>query len=164
MRPIKVFFREGGPFALVETLEDAARLLKLGGTNAVELPFVGKTTLDESEAIHKFWLEINRNATKFLTHLLNHSEGITGEKFAEEIKLVSEKFGGILGGASKLAKKYDLDFRKIVVSELRTEGTQRYRWLCPGPLLLKYKGDFKPGVVRVVAAKQNFGGGVAQSG
>jgi hypothetical protein len=164
--PYKVFFKENGPFALADTPEEAAALLRLGaGTGIDFIKLQGTIVAPEQERVRAFWLEVNRNATKFLTHLLNYPEGISGEKFAEEIKLVPEKFGGVLGGASKIAKRHHLDFGKIITSELRTEGTQRYRWLCPGPLLLKYKEDFKLVGVKVVPGSPKFyGGGVAQSG
>jgi hypothetical protein len=138
MPPIKVFFKEDGPFALVDTAEDAAKLLKLGATTTVALPVVGKSTLTETESIGEFWAGINKNAKTFLTHLLKYKDGVRGDKFSEEINLSVEKFGGVLGGASKIAKKYGIKFGKIVDSEMRIEGTQRYRWLCPGSLLLKY--------------------------
>ncbi len=165
--PYKVFFKENGPFALADTPEEAAALLRLGGGTGIDfIKLQGTIVESEQERIRSFWLEVNSNATQFLTHLLNHADGITGEKFAEEIKLVPEKFGGVLGGASKIAKRHHLDFGKIVISELRTEGTHRYRWICPGPLLLKYKEDFKVGRVKVLSAgsPKFFGGGVAQSG
>jgi hypothetical protein len=142
--PYKVFFKENGPFALADTPEEAAALLRLGTVSGIEFIKLKGTILPaEQERVRAFWLETNRNASKFLVHLLNHPEGITGDKFAEEIDLTAEKFGGVLGGASKIAKKHSLKFEDFVSSEMRTEGTRRYRWLCPGPLLLKYKEDFK---------------------
>jgi hypothetical protein len=152
--PTKVFLNENGPFILADTLEDAIKVLrKLGGNPAAELPLLGKTVMGEEEAIHKFWLEINKNARILLTHLLKYPEGTTGDKFSEEIKIAPEKFGGILGGTSKIAKKFGIKFEEVVTSQLRTEGTLRFRWLCPGPLLLKYKGAFKPVGIKLAAGK-----------
>jgi hypothetical protein len=150
--PYKVFFKENGPFALADTPEEAAALLRLGAGSAIDFIKMKGTILPtEQERVRAFWLETNKNASRFLTHLLNHPEGITGEKFAEEIGLAPEKFGGVLGGASKIAKKNSLKFEDFVTSEMRTEGTRRYRWLCPGSLLVKYKEDLKQGGVRVMA-------------
>ena len=155
--PYKVFFKENGPFALADSPEEAAALLKLGAGSAVDFMTLRGTILpDEQERVRGFWMDINQNARKFLTHLLNHSEGITGEKFSEEISLASEKFGGVLGGASKIAKKHSLRFEDFVSSEMRTEGTKRYRWLCPAPLLLKYKEDFKPVTVNLITGRRRI--------
>jgi len=154
----KVFFKENGPFALADTPEDAAALLRLGAGSAIDFIKLKGTILPaEQERVRAFWLETNKNASRFLTHLLNHPEGVTGEKFAEEIGLAPEKFGGVLGGASKIAKKHNLKFNDFVSSEMRTEGTRRYRWLCPGSLLLKYKEDFKPGVIKLAGKPISVG-------
>lgn len=142
---IKVFFKEDGPFALVDTLEEAAALLRMGATSRPDIIVAGKTGLGEGEAIRIFWKEINPNAKKFLSYLLLHPDGVKGDKVAEEIGLPSEKFGGVLGGASKIAGKFSIAWSGIVISELRTEGTQRYRWMQPGPLLLKYKQEVLTG-------------------
>jgi hypothetical protein len=139
--PIKVFFKEDGPFALVDTAEEAAALMRVGTTPGPGIIIAGKTGLGESEALRIFWKEINPNAKKFLSYLLLHPDGVKGDKVAEEIGLPSEKFGGVLGGASKIAAKFNIAWSGIVISELRTEGTQRYRWMQPGPLLLKYKQE-----------------------
>jgi hypothetical protein len=148
--PYKVFFKENGPFALADTPEEAAALLRLGTVSGIEFIKLKGTILPaEQERVRAFWLGTNKNASRFLTNLLKYPEGITGERFAEEMGLAPEKFGGVLGGASKIAKKHSLKFEDFVISEMRTEGTRRYRWLCPGTLLLKYKEDFKPGVIRL---------------
>jgi len=140
MAEIKVFVAEGGPYALVETPEEAATLLKhLGVKGPTSLPVYGRSALSEDEAILKFWSGINKNAKLLLSHLMKYKDGVKGERLSEEINLPLEKFGGVLGGASKIAKKYGFSFGKIVESEMRTEGTQRYRWLCAGPLLVRYK-------------------------
>jgi hypothetical protein len=151
----KVFFKENGPFALAETPEEAAALLRLGGGTGIDFIKLRGTLLPaEQERVRAFWLDTNKNASRFMTNLLKYPEGITGEKFAEEIGLAPEKFGGVLGGASKIAKKHSLKFEDFVNSEMRTEGTRRYRWLCPGPLLLKYQQDFKPVSVNVLVGNE----------
>jgi hypothetical protein len=143
--PIKVFFSENGPFALVGTLEEAAALMKMGTAKTIELEMVGKTGLTESESVKEFWKDINQNAKNFLSYLLIRPEGVKGDKLTEDVGVAAEKFGGILGGVSKIASRYNLALSGILVSELRTEGTQRYRWLQPGPLLLKYKQEVLAG-------------------
>lgn len=165
--PYKVFFREGGPFALADTPEEAAALLRVGTNPAVDfLTLAGTIIPSEPERVRSFWEDINHNARNFLIHLLNHPDGVTGDKFTEEIKLGSEKFGGVLGGASKIAKKHNISFALLVESEMRVEGTRRYRWLRPGQLLVKYKEDLKPVRIKLVTpdGPKFFGGGVAQSG
>jgi hypothetical protein len=139
----KVFFKEDGPFTFVETLEEAAALMRLApSTGPSKLPLSGAIPMDEVERVKFFYKDINRNARSFLLNLVDHPKGITGEKFSEIIAMPVEKFGGVLGGASKMAKKHKLNFRTFVESEMRTSGTQRFRWLCPGKLLLKYRSIF----------------------
>jgi hypothetical protein len=153
----KVFFKEDGPFALVDTLEEAAALLRMGATSRTELIVAGKTSLTEIEAMRAFWKEINHNAKKFLSYLLLRPDGVKGDKLTEEIGLPSDKFGGVLGGASKIANKYGVAWSGILLSELRTEGTQRYRWLEPGPLLLKHKHEVLGAVARTPARVTTMG-------
>lgn len=156
--PYKVFFKENGPFALADTPEEAAALLRLGVGSAIDFVKLKGTIIPaEQERVRAFWLETNNNASRFLTNLLKYSGGITGEKFAEEVGLAPEKFGGVLGGASKIAKKHNLKFEDFVSSEMRTEGTRRYRWICPGPLLLKYKDEFKAGVIKLNGKLSSMG-------
>lgn len=150
MAPYEVYYKKGGPFTVVESLEEADKLMKMGNARTIELPVTGRTSLSETESMHEFILAINSNARNFLVNLANHPEGTTGEKFALEIGLSTDKFGGVLGGASKIALRLGLNFSQMVRSELRTEGTTRYRWLAPGPLLMRFRGDFKPVGVRIV--------------
>src|SRR5580698_3696072 len=110
MPPIKVYFKEGGPFAFVETTEEAAKLMKSGFNVAPELPVAGKTGLDEPLAMRSFWGAINKNAKNFLSHLLRYPDGVRGDKFSEEIAISVDKFGGVIGGASKMAKRFGLRF------------------------------------------------------
>jgi len=139
--PVKVFFKEDGPFALVNTLEEAAALMKMGTPKTIDLEVAAKTGLTESEAIKTFWKEINHNAKNFVRYVLLHPDGVKGEKLTEQLNIPAEKFGGIMGGASKIAGKFDISWSQLVVSELKTDGTLRYRWLQPGSLLLKYKQE-----------------------
>src|SRR5208337_1377533 len=69
--PYKVFFKENGPFALADSPEEAAALLRLGAGSAIDFVKLRGTILpDEQERVRGFWLETNKNASKFLTHLL----------------------------------------------------------------------------------------------
>jgi|SRR5579863_4485406 len=150
---LKLHFGDSDSFVTADTPEEAAQLIQLlilKSKNArTALPIVGKSTLSEAEAIAAFWAGINSNAKMFLVYLLKHPKGVKGDSFSDEINMPVEKFGGVLGGASKIAKKQNLKFKKIVESEMRIEGTQRYRWLCPGPLLLKYGKEFSTDIVRM---------------
>jgi len=139
--PIKVFFKEEGPFALVDTLEEAATLMKMGTPGTINLEVAAQTGLTESEAIKTFWKEINNNAKNFVRYVLLHPDGVKGEKLTEQLNIPAEKFGGIMGGASKIAGKFGIAWNQLIISELKAEGALRYRWLQPGTLLLKYKQE-----------------------
>jgi hypothetical protein len=150
---LKLHFGNLDSFVTADTPEEAAQLIELlilkSKNVRTTLPVMGKSTLSENEAFAEFWAGINSNAIMFLTYLLKYPNGVKGDHFSDEINLPVEKFGGVLGGASKIAKKHNLRFAKIVQSEMRVEGAQRYRWLCPGPLLLKYGKELKTDIVRM---------------
>ena len=153
MSPYKVFFKEDGPFALADTPEEAAALMKaLGVSGPASLPIVGIFPEATPDAIRKFWKELNENGKRFLSLLAQYPNGVKGERLSSELELPPEKFGGVLGGASKIARKHNLDFGQLVISEMKSEGTQRYRWLCPGPLLLRYSDEIPAFVRRIVAS------------
>jgi hypothetical protein len=146
---IRVYYPKEGPVAVVDTPEEAAALLRLGTSPAsMQLKIEGAIPVSQPEAMKLFSQQINSNARTLLAQLLVHANGVRGDLLSEEVKMAVEKFGGVLGGASKIAKKNRLDFKKIVVSEMRTEGTQRYRWLAPGSLLVKYREEFAPFILR----------------
>lgn len=93
---------------------------------------------NEEHAFEQVASEINERARGFLAALLTHTNGIRGEQFAEETHTESTAFGGILGGISKRANNHDLSIDDFVISEFRTEGSNRFRFLQPGPLLRQY--------------------------
>jgi hypothetical protein len=145
--PLKIFYEGSEPYVSADTPEEAAKFVQMlrAKTAQVQFPILGKTR-DEGEAMHTFWEGINSNARDFLSHLMNHPDGVRGDQFSEEIGAPVDKFGGVLGGASKIAKRTNLRFGQIVISEMKTKGTERYRWLVPGPLLLKYGRELSSGV------------------
>lgn len=147
--PIKIMFSENGPFALVETPEEALALLKAHGNSLGQLSLKTGSPVPTLDSIGNFFSAINANARKFLKLLAKHPDGVKGELFAQEAGFSVEKFGGILGGASKLAKRFGISFKKIVISEMKIEGTQRYRFLRPGPLLMQYLQELERATVEV---------------
>ncbi len=154
--PIKVFFpKEGAPYAEADTPEEAASLLKLNsnGFSPSKLDWPLKTVPIGDAAVAQFFLTINENARKLLLTLLKHEKGVRGGQFSEETGIVSEKFGGIFGGASKIAKKHGLKLEQFVRSEMIVKDNDRYRFFKPGKLLLenaeKLKQAAKEGAVRL---------------
>jgi hypothetical protein len=131
--PIKVYFDES-VYALADTPEEAIALVKLHKNGTAPKP----SAIAEDERVRIFSYEINENAKKFLAALLNYPAGIKGDEFTEVTGLKPETFGGILGGASKIAKKHELNFDNFVFSEMRNDESRRYRFLAPGVLLSKY--------------------------
>ncbi len=150
----KVFFpKEGDPYIEADSLQEALALVKLSSnghsTQQMRFPRFETTSGDD---VTQFFLTINENARKLLLALLKHEKGVRGEQFSDETGIASEKFGGIFGGASKIAKNYGLNIKKFVGSEMIVSGTDRYRYFKPGKLLLenadKLKQAAKEGAVR----------------
>jgi hypothetical protein len=135
--PIKVYFDEG-VYAEAETPQEAIALIKLHKNGASPKSPSGT----EEERVRSFSYEINENAKKFLTTLLAYPSGVKGDEFGEATGFRPETFGGILGGASKIARKHALEVGLFVVSEMRHDESQRYRFLAPGVLLSKYAALF----------------------
>ena len=139
----KVYFDEEKPYAVADTIEEVAALLKLrsNGHSARPTSLGTATPLFEREdRVLHFFDEINDNARRLLVALLKHERGIRGERFAEETGLTSDKFGGIFGGASKIAKNLGLKIEQFVISDFVVKSSERYRFYKPGKLLLEY-GD-----------------------
>lgn len=154
--PIKVYFpKDGDPYIEASSLEDALALVKtiFNGHAPQHLRFSRlETAPTEGANVVQFFLTINENARKLLLALLKHENGVRGEQFSEETGVKSEKFGGIFGGASKIAKKYQLRIQQFVRSDMIVKGTDRYRFFRPGKLLLenadKLKQAAKEGTLR----------------
>jgi hypothetical protein len=136
----KVFFpKEGDPYIEADSLEEALALVKLSSNGhsaqrPLRFPRLGTGSAGD---VLQFFLDINDNARKLLLALIKHEKGIRGEQFTEETGVASEKFGGIFGGASKIAKKNGLKIEQFVHSEMIVKGSERYRFLRPGKLLLE---------------------------
>lgn len=152
---IKVFFpKDGDPYIEASSLEDALALVKTSsnGHAAQHLRFPRTESSPIPEAnIMNFLVSVNENARKLLVALVKHGNGVTGEEFSEETGVGSEKFGGIFGGASKIAKNYGLKIQQFVRSEMVVKGSNRYRFYRPGKLLLENAEKLKQ------AAKENAG-------
>ncbi len=142
--PMKVYFQGG--YAEADTPEEAAVFVRLmnQATPPTATPVPSKTTgtapiiRNEDDAVTQFFAAINDNSRKFLTALARHPSGVKADQFGEETGFTTEKFGGILGGASKLAKKYSLKFSQFVISEMRNDKHMRFRVLAPGEMLTKH--------------------------
>jgi hypothetical protein len=143
--PIKVFFpKSGDPYIEAASLEDALDLVKQSSNgHGTQQPMRFPRLETSSDDVTQFFLTINENARKLLLALLKHDKGVRGEQFSDETGIASEKFGGIFGGASKIAKKYGLNIKKFVGSEMIVSGTDRYRYFKPGKLLLENAEKFR---------------------
>jgi len=137
----RVYFDEGKPYAVADTIEEVAALLKLRTNGHPARPVNSAAPLFEREdKVLEFFERINDNARKLLLALLKHEKGIKGEQFAEETRFASDKFGGIFGGASKIAKSLGLKIEQFVISDFVVKGSERYRFYKPGRMLLEH-GD-----------------------
>ncbi|MGO9116632.1 MAG: hypothetical protein ACLQPD_03370 [Desulfomonilaceae bacterium] len=162
---VKVFNGPDGWYAVADTPREALELIKLGSngfshaSSAVE---DSHAFSDKAEAIVKteeqrcseFFSGINERAQRLLAALRNHKEGIDGEKLSEEVHEPSTAFGGILGGVSKIAEKNGLNIDKLVFSEMRLEGSKRFRFFRPESMLLKYGHLLKPRFPREKAVSE----------
>jgi hypothetical protein len=151
-----VFPPNGTPYAEADTPEEAAALLRLNSNGHSptkrEWPKLDVEPLPELR-MSQFFLMVNDNARKLMLALVKHEKGVRGDEFAEETGIASEKVGGILGGASKIAKKFNLRFEQLVRSEMVVKGSDRYRFFRPCRLLLEnadaLKQAAKDGAVRL---------------
>ena len=147
--PLKVYFGPEGPYVVADTPREAMELVKLcsnGMAHPTAQAVSGAGTIhdqDEEPDVNKVFLRINDRAKKFLTGLSAHSAGITAEKLAEEIEERPEVFGGILGGISKIAKKNRVPIGGLVISEMKHEGSRRFRFFTPGLWLRVHFGGGK---------------------
>ncbi len=143
----KVFLKEGGAYTETEDAQAAFELMKLCSNGH------SPRTVDLGKALDKipvrdldvwtFFMDINDNARKLFLALLKHKNGIRGEEFSQESGFPAEKLGGIFGGASKIAKNYNLKIQQFVVSQQIIKGSERYRFFKPGKLLLDYADKLK---------------------
>jgi hypothetical protein len=136
----------GQRYIEADTPEEALHLLSV--TSNGHHSKNGATSAQPS--IRDFFLAVNDNARKFMLQLAKHKNGVKGDAFAEETGFAVEKFGGILGGASKIADRCHVPMKKLVISKMRIEGASRYRFLQPGPLLLKHIEDLRKAVLEEI--------------
>lgn len=139
---MRIEIKDGVPIVYPDTVEEGAAFIKaFGGTQLPQMRPVNieAQIADESERVKRFFTSINANGRKFLVSLISYKNGIKGEKLAELTGFSADKFGGIMGGMAKQAENQTLRRDAFIVSEMRTAGTERYRFLAPGPLLLKYE-------------------------
>lgn len=150
--PIKVYFpKDGDPYIEAGTPEDALALLKIGSNGRATQQMRFPRFDNPSDDVTQFFLTINENARKLLCALAKYESGVRGDKFSDETGIAPEKFGGIFGGASKIAKNYGLKIKQFVISEMVVKGTDRYRFFKPGKLLLENADKLKQ------AAKEGAG-------
>lgn len=139
--PIKVYSpKSGDPYFEAGTPEEALDLLNLLKSNSnghVAQPARFPRLEGPSDDVMLFFLTINDNARKLLVALVKYEDGVRGDRFSDETGIAPDKFGGIFGGASKIAKNYGLKIKQFVISEMIVKGTDRYRFFRPGKLLLE---------------------------
>jgi len=139
--PYKVVFpKNGDPYIEADSLQDALAMVRQNSNGHVTQSVVRFPREVATDDVTQFFLNINDNSRRLLLALLKHERGVRGEQFSDETGVPSEKFGGIFGGASKIAKNYGLKLKQFVVSEMIVSGTERYRYFRPGKLLLEH-GD-----------------------
>lgn len=150
---VKVMWGPDGPYAIADTPAEALELIKAGagsnrdGASAMPQRFPRSEPPSdpppEEQRVLSVFKEINERGRKLLAALVKHPEGTFGENFATEINEEPAVFGGIAGGISKIAKRNNVKMAQLYRSEMRFEGARRYRWMAPGPLLLKYADVLK---------------------
>ncbi len=152
---VKVLWGPEGPYAVADTPREALELIKLGsngfghesrafGDTIIPSGKVETVLKTDEQRCSELFSGINERAQNFLAALRNHKEGINGDKLSEEIHESTSAFGGILGAVSKIAAKNNLDFDKLVFSEMRSEGSKRFRFFRPETTLLKYGHLLQP--------------------
>ena len=152
---IKVVFGPDGPmYAECSTPEEALAILHNGGgvnglsKNVATPPQTepqirhANEAAEDQIAINVFG-GINDNAKKFLLGLADFPQGVKGDLFAAHTGIAAEKWGGTIGGISKIAKRNGVRIQRFVLSEMKIEGSRRYRLLKPGPWLVKYATKFR---------------------
>lgn len=97
----------------------------------------------EGERVGDLLRHVNANARKFMFELLATPAGISGDDFSENTGIKQNRFGGIMGGIQKLAEHRRLSREQFIVSTQKTVGTERLRWLMPGPLLMQYQFELR---------------------
>jgi hypothetical protein len=147
--PITVRWAHNGPFAVCDTVAEAAEMLRLGA--ALEAPSPKETAkpsadkpdpppISEDQAMDRFLFELKPNQKNFLSALSHYPDGVKGEDLAREIGGESRQFGAVVGAISKNAKRNGIRIKQLMLSEMRFEGSRRYRFFQPKALLQRYAG------------------------
>ncbi len=121
-----------------EELETALRVLQGNKLVSKTIDPTAKQA-DEEQRVRALFQNINQNARKFLVTLAGFPNGIQGEEFAEKSGFSSYTWGGTMGGIKKQAELQSLHRESFVISEMRSQQAKRYRYLVPGPLLIKFE-------------------------
>lgn len=140
-----------GTFIHVNSADELAEALKvIGGANPQVNAEPERKPLDldaqladEGQRVRAVFSSVNRNARKFMAELLPHKTGLRGDAFSDLTGFSSDKFGGMMGGVSKCAENQRLRRDQFIVSDQRSAGTERVRFLTSGKLLLKYEFDLR---------------------
>jgi hypothetical protein len=143
---MKIAIKEDGPFLYVDTIEEAVEVLKklseVQEPKKREIDIVAEMA-NETERVRAFFSSINPNARKLLANLIPFREGIRSVTFEQITGFSRDKFGGFMGGMEKLADKQKLKREQFMISEMRTEGTERVRYFQPGKMLVKYELELR---------------------
>jgi hypothetical protein len=138
---------DGKPIIACDTLAEAIELAKhgspLNGTNqqSKSARAEPQTVSDQVTAV---FAGVNSKAKNLLKGIANHPQGVElNESLGQECGTEPAGFGGVLGAVSKEAKKVDLTVDQLVRSEIRFDGTRRFRWLAPTKLLLEHKNKLQ---------------------
>lgn len=144
---VKVQWDSDGPFAICDTPAEAMELLqharaasngaKRPQTEGTRSPTEDKAKTPEDK-VDAFLSCANDKGKKLLKTLLEHRSGIEGDQLSSILGIDSSGLGGITGSLSKCANKAKLNLGLILISEMRFEGSRRYRWMAPGKLLLEH--------------------------
>ncbi len=146
--PFKVCLSENSPFVMCDSPEEAMALMRAWQQADSEQPQKesagrrnqDKTALTEEQAMAKFILELKPKHRTFLSVLSHHADGITGEKLAVEANLETSSFGALTSAISKNAARNQIKYKDLLLSDMRFDGSRRYRFFKPKPLLMRWAG------------------------
>ena len=147
--PIKIYWENGVPFAVCDTVAEAAELLQVrlaipnekpGNRDApaVRSPEPVSAPLSEEQAASQFFADLKLNQRNFLIALSSHPNGVRSDDLAQEVHMETNQFGAIMSNLSKTGTRNGINMDQLIISEARFEGSRRYRFFQPGPLLQKH--------------------------
>jgi hypothetical protein len=139
----RVYFDEKGkPYIETDSPEEAIRVAQSRLPPAQSAPVARpEQTLRfprevDPAILKKAFGEMNANAKLFLLKLSAHPKGVRGDELDGATGFAIEKFGGIVGGASKIMKKYGMSLDNLLDSRQIVKGSQRYRFIKPTAILV----------------------------